>query len=145
MIGTLLWNVILAALGFILTFAFSTAHNLVGTSLVKGLISGVLFFLLGFIIRYGFGSLVGMKENSPNVPANSQKKNQDSGRTLDLSTPDDSLEVQELLKQQNASGNDAASESGSGEFTPLAPPKLATKQSLDPEHLAKAVRHISEE
>ncbi|WP_346657570.1 hypothetical protein [Paenibacillus sp. YPG26] len=57
---------------------------------------------------------------------------------LDLTTPDETEELNDLLKQKP----DVPSEPS--EFSPLNPPKLVKTSEQDPEEMAKALRHLTE-
>lgn len=129
--GNLLFNLVFGAVGFVLTLLISMGNNLFMTSLIRGLISFVIWFLLAFLLRWVWGVV--------SVPEAEQEAavEQERGARFDVTTPDESDELNDLLTPKPAS----VQEDGGG-FTPLNPPKLVSAK--DPEELAKAVRHLSE-
>ncbi|MNY50447.1 hypothetical protein D3C86_1859510 [compost metagenome] len=66
------------------------------------------------------------------------------GQNLDLSTPDEDEETREMMKAIHANTTKDA-HSNEMQFSPLNPPKLVTKNNLDPEQLAGALRRMSED
>ncbi|GIO61128.1 MULTISPECIES: hypothetical protein [Paenibacillus] len=129
--GNLLFNLVFGAVGFVLTLLISMGNNLFMTSLIRGLISFVIWFLLAFLLRWVWG-VVSVPEAEQEAAAE-----QERGARFDVTTPDESDELNDLLTPRPASDQ----EDGKG-FTPLNPPKLVSAK--DPEELAKAVRHLSE-
>ncbi|OZB97824.1 hypothetical protein [Paenibacillus sp. XY044] len=130
--GNLLFNLVFGAVGFVLTLLISMGNNLFMTSLIRGLISFVIWFLLAFLLRWVWG-VVSVPEAEHEAAAAEQER----GTRFDMTTPDESDELNDLLTPRPASDQ----EDGKG-FTPLNPPKLVSAK--DPEELAKAVRHLSE-
>lgn len=130
--GNLLFNLVFGAVGFVLTLLISLGNNLFMTSLIRGLISFVIWFLLAFLLRWVWG-VVSVPEAEHEAAAAEQER----GTRFDMTTPDESDELNDLLTPRPASDQ----EDGKG-FTPLNPPKLVSAK--DPEELAKAVRHLSE-
>jgi hypothetical protein len=128
MIGSIRWNIALGFFGFLLTFIFSTSNNVFSTSFIHSLYSGIILFLVAFIFRWFFGTVFNENPTETHI-----------GNKLDLITPDESDEIHQLMR------NDIDANSEQSEFTPLNPPKLVSKSSLDPEELVKAIRHMSKD
>ncbi|CAM2893229.1 hypothetical protein PASE110613_06340 [Paenibacillus sediminis] len=137
--GNIRFNIIFGAVGLIFTTIISASNNLLTTSLLRGLIAFVVWFLLAFAVRWVFGILETDSQHSKAAQHHSQTTESDLGSRLDLTTPDESGELNELLK--SPVGKQAGSNSS---FKPLTPPKLISTASTDPEELAKAVRHLTE-
>lgn len=133
--GNLRFNLVFGVIGFVLTLVFSLTNNLFMTSVIRGLVSFVIWFVLAFLLRWAWGVL--SSPPSEIAPMSVSEEDKHTGGRLDLTTPDESDELNELLKQKP----DLSSERGAG-FTPLNPPKLVSTK--DPEELAKAVRHLTE-
>lgn len=53
--GSLRINLWSGVVGFILTFVLSVGSNLLTTSLIRGLIAFVFWFLLAFVLRWTLG------------------------------------------------------------------------------------------
>nr|WP_167360625.1 hypothetical protein [Paenibacillus typhae] len=135
--GKILISLLSGLIGFVFTFLTNYGHNLLGTSLIRGIYGFILWFVLAFFLRWVLGFIV--KQSAPGGNSGEQGGgNEALGTKFDLSTPDEDEELIDLLKQK------PPEESGSSEgFTPLQPPKLVSMK--DPEELAKAVRHLKEE
>jgi NhaP-type Na+/H+ and K+/H+ antiporter len=129
MIGSIRWNLALGSFGFILSFIFSLSNNIFTTALKNGLYSGIILFLVAFIFRWLFGSLLLAAPVETHI-----------GNKLDLITPDESNEIHQLMRNANEKVNEES------EFIPMNPPKLVSKRiSSDPDELVKALRHMSED
>ncbi|WNR46668.1 hypothetical protein [Paenibacillus roseipurpureus] len=144
MIGSIRINVIIASLACLFTFALSIGNNLFLTSCLKALYSFLILFIVTFGFRWVLGFLLGtfpMPENGahPGTDENSSSV----GQTLDLITPDEDDVTREMMKSQMA--NNQAQSATDMQFSPLNPPKLVTKNNLDPEQLAGALRRMSED
>ncbi|MFP4973890.1 hypothetical protein ACE6ED_00685 [Paenibacillus sp. CN-4] len=139
MIGNLFFNIVFGLIGFVLTFLVTMGNNLLMTSLIRGIFGFILWFLLAFILRWVLGFIV--KQSAPPEPDFTLQEESEAGlgEQLDLTTPDEDEELNNLLKPKP----DPASQSSDPGFTPLQPPKLVSMK--DPEELAKAVRHLKEE
>ncbi|TCZ79984.1 hypothetical protein E0485_03745 [Paenibacillus albiflavus] len=133
MIGTLLWNIIGGGIAFVGTFLLSIQSNLLTTSLLRGLYSFIIMFVLIFVARWVIAILLLPSPASKVQSAEgaSQEEEQSHvGQRFDMVTPED----------------EPASSGGSeGGFTPLSPPKLETKPDPTPESVVQAIRHLSEE
>ncbi|WP_410769232.1 hypothetical protein [Fontibacillus sp. BL9] len=138
MTGKIRYYFLFGFIGFLITYAVSAGNNLFTTSLMRGLIGFVAWFLLSFAGNWVINFLK-EQEPVPNVDELSAAlQDQDKGSNLDLTTPDQSEELNDLLKQ-------TPDDQSQAEFTPLEPPKLVkTIDDKDPEELAKVVRHLTE-
>lgn len=131
------FHLALAIVGFLLTFFISQSTNIMSTSLIRGLVSGALLFLLGIAVQWILGVV-----SKPVEPGNSSALPEERiegggiGQFLDLSTPDQDEELNRLIKQP---------EPAESSFEPLKPPKLATKKDQTTQQLADALRTMSEE
>ncbi|MFD0698360.1 hypothetical protein ACFQZT_30230 [Paenibacillus sp. GCM10027628] len=140
MIGTIRINVIVAALAGILTFALSIGNNVLLTTCMRSFYSFLILFALTFGFRWVLGFTMGLEH--VNGQSMDDSVNAAVGQNLDLTTPEDAA-THELLKANlNSPLSDNAEESL---FSPLNPPKLVTKNNLDPEQLAGALRRMSED
>lgn len=139
MTGKLKIYLLFGFIGFLITYAVSAGNNMFATSFVRGLIAFAVWFLLCFIGGWVFEFLKeqGAKEDDEVISAILQA--QGKGGNLDLTTPDQSDELNDLLKQP------VDSSSQDMEFEPLNPPKLTKIDDKDPEELVKVVRHLTEE
>lgn len=130
-------NAIIGLIGFLFTFLTNYGHNLLRTSLFRGIFGFILWFVLAFLLRWVLGYIMNLS-SATNASELSGRDHEALGGNLDVRTPDEDEELINLLKPK------PAEEQGGGEgFTPLNPPKLVTLK--DPEELAKAVRHLKEE
>lgn len=140
--GNLRSNAIWAGFGFLITFLLSLRHNILTTSLLRGLVSGLIFFLLIYVARFLIRTVIGDQGESsiPFTTAATGNKPADEsqlGRSLDLTTPDEGDELNQLLKPQQPGTEEA--------FAPLDPPKLSTRITDDPDRMAQALRQMTEE
>ncbi|ANS74022.1 hypothetical protein AWM70_05090 [Paenibacillus yonginensis] len=141
MAGKMLFNWLFGGVGLILTFLVSSSHNLFITSLIRSLIAFVIWFLLAFAIRWMLGlskaDPVSLEERA------SGSEEAEKGLRVDLTTPDEQEAINDMLKP---SGTKASENSqGTAAFEPLKPPRLVKTADRDPEELAKAVRHLTED
>ncbi|AWB44319.1 hypothetical protein DCC85_08855 [Paenibacillus sp. CAA11] len=145
MAGKMMFNWLFGAIGFIITFAFSSSSNLLTTSLIRSLIAFVVWFVIAFALRWVIGVLKEDPADSANQKGDQAHQAQDDnlGINVDLSTPDETDELNDLLKPQAAP--QAESQASNSDFAPLNPPRLATSVDKNPEELVKAVRHLTEE
>lgn len=139
MSGKLGYYLLFGFIGFLITYAVSAGNNLFTTSFIRGLIAFAVWFLLAFAANW---VITFLKEQEPRPDVRDLTdalKEQDKGASLDLTTPDQSEELNDLLKQT------PKDQSQTQEFTPLNPPKLVkTLDDKDPEELAKVVRHLTD-
>ncbi|OAB45090.1 hypothetical protein PBAT_14215 [Paenibacillus antarcticus] len=131
------FNLLIAAFGFILTFITSSLNNLYMTSLIRSLLAFVIWFVLAFVFRWVLGLMTSHADNELQRQIEVEQSNDQRGTRFDLTLPNDSEELNDLLTPRPES----SVESDTG-FTPLNLPKLVSAQ--DPEQLAKAVRHLTE-
>ncbi|WP_238653769.1 hypothetical protein [Paenibacillus piscarius] len=134
----LLLNVAAGLVGFVITFLANNGHNVVGTSLIRGIYGFIIWFVLAFLLRWVLSVIIGNSDESGDVESGPSGLGDGLGGKLDISTPDEEQELKDLLtpKKDNESTEH-------GDFKPLQPPKLVSMK--DPEELAKAVRHLKEE
>ncbi|MFD1952651.1 hypothetical protein ACFSL6_00280 [Paenibacillus thailandensis] len=140
MLGTWRWNVGLGLLGPVLTILFSIGKNPLPVVLLRSVYALAAFFLLGYVLRLALGQIL------KSAPAKEPVLEALKGTQLDLRTPDESENLNELLKPKGGKEDTGAPGAGSAdqaEFKPLNPTKLVSTQSNDPEQLAKAVRHLT--
>ncbi|UKS29863.1 hypothetical protein LOZ80_13380 [Paenibacillus sp. HWE-109] len=142
MIGTMRINVIVAAIAGVFTFALSIGNNLFLSTCLKSLYSFLILFVLTFGFRWVLGVMIGAEQAGGTFPSNPVEDSA-VGQSLDMTTPDLDEETRELMKA-NLSDNNSLS-SADMQFSPLNPPKLVTKNNLDPEQLAGALRRMSED
>ena len=134
----LLLNAVFGLIGFVFTFLANSGHNLIGTSLMRGLYGFIIWFVLAFLLRWVLGVIAPHSAEASDLEAGDEVSSEALGSKFDISTPDEDQEMKDLLtpKPQTASADIEG-------FTPLQPPKLVSMK--DPEELAKAVRHLKEE
>ncbi|MBA9086107.1 hypothetical protein FHR92_002580 [Fontibacillus solani] len=141
MTGKMRYCLLFGFIGFLISFAVSAGNNLFSTSLFRGIIAFVVWFVLSFAVYWVIGFL---KELPPDLAVEEMAALQaqdGKGTNLDLMTPDESEELNDLLKQPPSSQSQAQPQ----DFAPLNPPKLVkTPDDKDPVELANVVRHLTE-
>lgn len=155
MIGNVRWNLWFSIAGTLLAFMFSWLNNPLSTALIRSLYCFVALFLLLFVVRFFLGSVANI--TLPDEQAKEFTEGQEGavGANVDLSTPDETEQIQEALKQsltekQNISSTElntegSASSAADALFTPLKPERLVTtSDDQTAEELARAVRQMSE-
>lgn len=142
MAGKMKFNWLFGGIGFLITFAVSWSSNLFLTSLFRSAIAFVIWFLLAYALRYVYGILQEPAEMSKADTA-ADGSDESRGAMVDLTTPDESEELNDLLKPQTE--RQSESTSASDGFSPLNPPKLVKKIEPEPEEMVKAIRHLTEE
>ncbi len=140
MIGTIRWNIVFGLIAMTFTFLISVSHNVLWTSLIGSVYSFLIAFIIGFFFRWVLGTVVGMKDIQLDDHSNLEDALMDKGNNLDMTTPGEEEALNLIIKDHLAPHKD-----GDDEFMPLNPPKLITKEKIDPEDLAKVLRHLSEE
>ncbi|WP_244903268.1 hypothetical protein [Paenibacillus aquistagni] len=145
MTGTIRWNMVMGACGFVFTTLVSISSNLWSTSLIRGLIAGAIWFLLGFLLRYAAGILKAPGREEPQDQAAYNASS--SGHNVDMSTPDETDTLKDLLRNTPTENEPKAvsHEEQEIKFEPLTPPKFVSKLPQDGEQLAQAVRHMAKE
>jgi hypothetical protein len=142
MIGTIRINLIVALLAGIFTFTLSIGNNLFLSSCIKAGYSFLILFIVTFGFRWVLGLLIGPVSSLED--SSLEDSSSAVGQNLDLSTPDEDEETRQLMKSNHTNQTKDA-HSNDMEFSPLNPPKLVTKNNLDPEQLAGALRRMSED
>ncbi|WP_438350160.1 hypothetical protein ACP8HI_05700 [Paenibacillus sp. FA6] len=139
MIGKLRINLLIGALGFIITFLTSSINNLFMTSVIRALGAFAIWFVLAIVCKWVLSIMTSQPndESWGEKEAESELVSDQRGTRFDLTLPNDTEELNDLLKPKPESSN-----GGDLGFMPLNPPKLVSAQ--DPEQLAKAVRHLTE-
>src|SRR5688572_6704368 len=94
--GSLRINLWSGVVGFILTFVLSVGSNLLTTSLIRGLIAFVFWFLLAFVLRWTLGVVA--RPDLGNAQSRASSQVDGVGGNLDLTTPDENENLNELLK-----------------------------------------------
>ncbi len=147
--GTIRVNLIFALIGFVITFLFAIRTNLPVTSLIRGGIGAAVWFLLAFLFRIVLGALEPLpkdKQGSGSSEPGAALDDDVRGARLDLVTPDESEQLNDLLKPDADKTRVTEERTGQiDDFQPLNPPKLVSTKEKDPEELAKAVRHLTED
>ncbi|WP_138493954.1 hypothetical protein [Paenibacillus pinistramenti] len=143
MAGKMLFNWLFGGVGFLLTLIVSSSHNLFITSIIRSLIAFVIWFLLAFGIRWMFGMLqtghAPVNAKAPTGKEDGEKK----GLRFDMTTPDENEAIHDMLKPSEHETSET--NQGAASFQPLNPPRLVKTADRDPEELAKAVRHLTED
>jgi hypothetical protein len=140
MTGKLRYCWLFGFIGFLITLAISTGNNLFMTSLVRGLIAFVVWFGLSYAALWMFDALREQPNQSMDEELTATFSEQGKGGNYDLTTPDESEELNDLLKQPPVNSVNI------NDFSPLNPPKLVkTTNDKDAEELVKVVRHLTEE
>lgn len=143
MLGTWRWNVTLGICGVGLTLLFSLGSNGLEVTAIRCLYAFIVFFLLAYLFRAVIALI--LQPELPLLPAYTQTNFEDAkGNSVDISTPDESDELNDLLKMQMDGGTKLDKIEPSA-FQPLTPPKLVSTQNKEPEELAKALRHLTGE
>lgn len=139
MAGKMRYFLLLGFIGFLITFAASAGNNLFSTSLIRGLIAFVVWIVLAYAATWMVGFLKEQPKEAGTKYEEMTITEAGKGGNLDLTTPDESDELNELLKHSSDEPGNTQ------DFTPLNPPRLVkTPDDKDPEELAKVVRHLTE-
>ncbi len=146
MLGTWRWNVVIGIVGFVLTIAFSFANNPLTVVLLRSVYAFFSCFLLAYVFRFIWKQIL----QPPALVSELEPSDSEAGKgtQLDMKTPDESEDLNELLKAQLQDGAVNADERNSKEeagFRPLNPPQLLSTKNTEPEELAKAIRHLTGE
>jgi hypothetical protein len=147
MIGNMKWNLGFSLVGMLLTFLFSWLHNPFLTALTRSLYCFALLFVFVFVVRFFLGTIA-------NIEWEKAADKEEVGTHIDLTTPDETEEIQEALKQaaSDTTITDTAERKNDEQgvpkpeekpFSPLNPPRL---KSIDKstDQLVRAVRQMSE-
>ena len=96
-------------------------------------------FAIGAVVLWALGALEGGTAVKPSLPSTPPPlEGEERGSALDLTTPDEADELNDLIR-----GTKPESEPAS--FEPLDPPKLTTRTDLEAQRFADALRTMSEE
>ncbi|REK76532.1 hypothetical protein [Paenibacillus paeoniae] len=147
--GTWRWNVVFGMTGIVLTVLFSIGNNPLSVIMLRSLYAFIAFFVLAYPIRYVLAFIL----KPPAMIGDVQENEETKGSSLDLTTPDEGEDLNDLLKAQMlGAANPAEQEQQSSSnqeadpaFRPLAPPQFVSTTNKQPEDLAKALRHLTGE
>lgn len=143
MSGKVKYYLLIGFIGFLITFAVSSGSNLLATSLLRGGLAFVAWAALAFVGSWMLNFMKEHGETSEESQMLAAISEQVKGGNLDLTTPDESDEINDLLKQPIEGAIPSTTHE---DFAPLNPPKLVkTPNDNDPEELVKVVRHLTEE
>lgn len=154
MLGTWRWNAGFGIAGVALTVIFSLGNNPMSVILTRSIYAFIAFFIMAYAARLVLGIILKPPGIAPQV---SEIEGADTrGSEMDLQTPDESAELNQLLKEQLAQSSAPVSQStpspagaegsgGANGFKPLSPPQLVSTAGKQPDELAKAVRHLTGE
>lgn len=145
MLGTWRWNVAFGILGLVLTTLFSIGNNPLTVVMLRMFYAFASFFILAYVARAVLGFIL----RPPSIQLSPADPNGDTelGSQLDLTTPDEGNDLNDLLKAQlqgGSKGESPSAEAGA-DFRPLSPPQFVSSASKQPEELAKAIRHLTGE
>lgn len=145
MLGTWRWNVSFGIVGILLTGIFSIGKNPMSVILLRGMYAFIAFFVLAFVVRFILAQVL----KPPTLIGEQTQQDEGRGSQLDMLTPDETDDLNDLLKSQmkdgKAGGQEASTKQEEAEFRPLNPPQLVSTKNNDPEELAKAIRHLTGE
>ncbi len=148
MVGSWRWNAVFGLLGVILTIMFSFQSNLPEIVAIR---SGYAFISF-FVVAYGVRAIFTQIFKPPALTTAEEQAEASHSGTVDLVTPDETDELNEMLKPQSPGSSESKTEetnhsaiSERAEFKPLNPPQFATSKNSEPEELAKAIRHLTGE
>ena len=137
--GDMKWNISFGIIGFIVTTLASLISNVWSTSLIRGAIAFVIWFLLAFAVRYAVQLLLTPNNNAASAAQN-KVNSSEVGHAVDYTTPDDTDSLYNMLHNKPTEqelGTEQEDKGQSG-FQPLSPPKLVSKP------LKEDVRHLTQ-
>jgi hypothetical protein len=124
--------------------------------LTRSIFAFIAFFIVAYAARIALGVILKPPGIAPQFSEGEAVETR--GAEMDLQTPDESMELNRLLKEQLQQGTafvpqtQTASEpigadqgGGPNGFKPLSPPQLISTAGKQPDELAKAVRHLTGE
>ncbi|WP_138751565.1 hypothetical protein [Paenibacillus sinopodophylli] len=145
MLGTWRWNVVFGILGTVLTAAFSIGNNPIVVMLLRSMYAFIAFFVLA----YGVRAVLAYILQPPALVGDTSEDEDGKGTQFDLRTPDESADLNDLLKSQQQDGGTLpttdSSNQPAADFKPLTPPQLRSTKNTQPEELVKAIRHLTGE
>ncbi|WP_201000540.1 hypothetical protein [Paenibacillus glycanilyticus] len=141
MVGNWRWNVGLGIVGAVLTLLFSIGKNPLSVMLMRSMYAFIAFVAIAFVMRF----LLAFILRPPVMHQAETVGEEGKGTQLDLQTPDESEDLNQLLKSQmdGHKTQDVQHQEQQSQFKPLTPPKLVSTQNKEPEELAKAIRHLT--
>jgi uncharacterized membrane protein YciS (DUF1049 family) len=140
MLGSIRWNLVLGLAGMLLTFFFSLGNNGFVVSCIRAVYAFAAFFAAGWLLRGALQLILASNEAERMLRAAEEAR--EAGTHVDLRTPDDAAELNEMLKAQRDSASPA---DPAAEFRPLEPKRLFSIEGKNPEELAQAVRNLVRE
>lgn len=147
MIGSWKWNAGIGAAVMLITFAVSSAKNVLTAALMDSLYAFVLMFAAMYGFRWLLGTAAGLKPYVNGTAVRGHRKETAAGTAIDVkSEPDE--DVNRIIKDQ-LGGPKTQQSQQTEEFTPLNPPRYVSKakldaQNLDPQTMADSIRRLSE-
>lgn len=145
MLGTWRWNAVFGIIGTALTVAFSIGNNPISVMLIRSMYAFIAFFALAFAMRAVLAYIL----QPPSLTGEEPEQVEGKGTQLDMLTPDETDDLNQLLKSQLQNGaTTAANEAQANDttaFRPLNPPQLLSSKNTQPEELVKAIRHLTGE
>lgn len=153
MLGNWRWNLGFGVFGLTLIFLLSLTNNPIITSLLRGAYAFITFFLIAYPVRFVFGAIFNPKQTDEEAVTFSVPTNDaEAGTKVNLVTPDEDEDLNEVLRaqisQKNESAtreNQAAAETQVEQFQPLKPTQLVSTDKMQPEDLTKVIRHLTGE
>lgn len=154
MIGTILWNIGIGLVSGLLSFTLAVMnHNLLLTALIRGLVVFVVMFALTFVFRWLLALIL------TDLDAGKEEDEQIEGKMIDLSTPEDDIELPKLSKdgeadnkqgEQAVNGSQKVQGSEQPHFEPFNPPRIIRTddkkdEPMQTEQLVEAVRRLTEQ
>ncbi len=145
MIGSWRLYVGFGAFGALLTLLFSVSSNPLETTLVRCVYAFAAFAAVAFGIGYVLGHLLqpGASANRT-IPPAEDPESEERGANLDLTIPDEGVELTELMKESWADGRGGAQTEAPG-FQPLAPKRVVSLDNPNPEEVVQAIRRLTDE
>jgi hypothetical protein len=137
MVGSIRWNLIIAAISFVLTFIASSMNNIWSTTLIRSCYSFLLLFVIVFLFRWVLGTFAGLDKITDIDSVTDENK----GTTLDMTTPDEEESLNQMLKKSL----DPNTQESEPSFAPLKPPKLSSKANIETDDMVQALRQMSDE
>lgn len=140
MLGSVRWNVVLGAVGMVLTFAFSLGNNGIAISCLRSLYAFAAMFAAGYLLRGALHIIVGSAGTAP------LQEPDHVGTRVDLQTPEEEGGLNDLLKAQLEAGTDASrTQTQDADFVPFQPARVFKAEGADGEELAAAVRRLAQD
>ncbi len=124
MLGTIVVNVALGILAFVITLVTALSGNVFLVSLERAVYAFILFFLLGFPIRWFMGLIFAKAEEKQ------------TGNQIDLVTPEEPVQT-----RTEEDGDDSGVD-----FTPLTAAAIKrTDEATDPTDIANVIRRLTDD